>query len=166
MNQITVTESSVIVQVDPKWFGSFYSTQDQTNAGATATNKVTLNVTDIASGVSIVSNSRITIANSGVYNIAFSAQLEKTDSGDDTVQIWLQKNGQNVANTTTEVTIVGNNGKFVAAWNFFVAAQAGDYYELCWHSTDTAVSLQAQGTASNPSRPEIPSVILTVNQVA
>jgi hypothetical protein len=149
-----------------KYYGSFYSTQDQTNAGATSVNKMTLNTTDLSNGVTVVSNSRITIANPGVYNIAFSVQLEKTDSGDDAVQIWLQKGGVNVANTATEVTIVGNNGKFVAAWNFFVQAAAGDYYELCWHSADTAVSLQAQGTASNPTRPAIPSVIVTVNQVS
>jgi hypothetical protein len=166
MNTVTVSENDITVYVDPRWYGSFYSTQDQTNAGATSTNKMTYNVTDIANGVSIVSNSRITIANAGVYNIAFSVQLEKTDSGDDAVQIWLQKGGVNVDNTATEVTIVGNNGKFVAAWNFFVQAAAGDYFELCWHSADTAVSLQAQGTASNPTRPAIPSVILTVNQVA
>ena len=166
MNQVTVSENDIIVYVDPRWCGSFYSTADQANAGATATNKMTYNVTDISNGVSIVSNSRITIANAGVYNIAFSAQLEKTDAGDDAVQIWLQKGGVNVANSATEVTIVGNNGKFVAAWNFFVQAAAGDYYELCWHSTDTAVSLQAQAAMSNPSRPAIPSVILTVNQVA
>ena len=149
-----------------KYYGSFYSTQDQTNAGATSVNKVTMNQTDLSNGVTVVSNSRITIANPGVYNIAFSVQLEKTDSGDDAVQIWLQKGGVNVDNTATEVTIVGNNGKFVAAWNFFVQAAGGDYYELCWHSADTAVSLQAQGTASNPTRPAIPSVIVTVNQVS
>jgi hypothetical protein len=149
-----------------KYYGSFYSTQDQTNAGATSVNKVTMNQTDLSNGVTVVSNSRITIANPGVYNIAFSVQLEKTDSGDDAVQIWLQKGGVNVDNTATEVTIVGNNGKFVAAWNFFVQAAAGDYFELCWHSADTAVSLQAQGTASNPTRPAIPSVIVTVNQVS
>ena len=166
MNQVVIDNEQVTVYVDPRWCGSFYSTADQANAGATATNKMTYNVTDISNGVSIVSNSRITIANAGVYNIAFSAQLEKTDAGDDAVQIWLQKGGVNVANSATEVTIVGNNGKFVAAWNFFVQAAAGDYYELCWHSTDTAVSLQAQAAMSNPSRPAIPSVILTVNQVA
>jgi len=166
MNQVVVSNDQVTVYVDPKWYGSFYSTQDQTNAGATSTNKFTYNVTDISSGVSIVSNSRITIANSGVYNIAFSAQLQKSDSGDDAVQIWLQKNGQNIANTNTEVTIVGNNGKFVAAWNFFVQANAGDYYELCWHSSDTAVTIDYQAAASSPSRPAIPSIILTVNQVA
>jgi hypothetical protein len=149
-----------------KYYGSFYSTQDQPNAGATSVNKVTLNQTDLSNGVTVVSNSRITIANPGVYNIAFSAQMDKTDSGDDKVELWLCKNGDPVANSNTETTLVGNNGKHVAAWNFFVNAAAGDYYELCWNSADTSVFLNAVVAASNPTRPAIPSVIITVNQVS
>jgi len=163
---VTVTGTSIGVQVGPQsYYGSFYSTQDQTNAGATSVNKMTYNVTDISNGVSIVSNSRITIANAGVYNIQFSAQLDKSDSGDDTVQIWLCKNGSNIANTNTEMTLVGNNGKHVAAWNFFVNAAAGDYFELCWHSSDTEVFINYIAAATTPTRPAIPSVILTVNKV-
>ncbi len=161
MNQVTVQNDQVIVYVDPRWYGSFYSTQDQTNAASV--NKFTYNVTDLSNGVSIVSNSRITIANAGVYDIQFSAQLDKSDSGDDIVQIWLQKNGQNIANTNTEVVLMGNNAKNVAAWNWFVQANAGDYFEVAWYSPDSAVfaNYVAAGT-----RPAIPSIILTVNQVA
>jgi hypothetical protein len=163
--EIKITEQTVEIFDGRSFYGSFYSTQDQTNAGATATNKMTLNTTDIASGVSIVSNSRVTIANAGIYNIQFSAQLDKTDSGDDIVDIWLCKNGSPVANTNTQMTLVGNNGKHVAAWNFVVQASAGDYYEICWHSADTGVFLNYVAAASNPTRPAIPSVILTVTQI-
>jgi hypothetical protein len=163
--EINITEQTVEIFDGQSFYGSFYSTQDQTNAGATTVNKMTLNTTDIASGVSIVSNSRITIANPGIYNIQFSAQLDKTDSGDDVVDIWLCKNGSNVANSNTQTTLVGNNGKFVAAWNFVVAASAGDYFELCWRSADTGVFLNYVAAASNPTRPAIPSVILTVTQI-
>ena len=163
--EINITEQTVEIFDGRSFYGSFYSTQDQTNAGATATNTMTLNTTDIASGVSIVSNSRITIANAGIYNIQFSAQLDKTDSGDDIVDIWLCKNGSPVANTNTQTTLVGNNGKHVAAWNFVVQASAGDYYELCWHSADTGVFLNYVAAALNPTRPAIPSVILTVTQI-
>jgi len=166
MNTVTVSENDIFVYTDPRWYGSFYSTQDQTNAGATAVNKMTLNTTDLSNGVSIVSNSRITIANTGVYNIQFSAQLDKTDSGDDKVEIWLCKNGNNIANSNTETTLVGNNGKHVAAWNWFVQAAAGDYYEICWNAADTSVFLNSVVAASNPTRPAIPSVIVTVNQIA
>lgn len=163
---VTVDGNDINVQVgQPEYFGSFYSTQDQTNAGANTANKMTLNTTDISNGVSIVSSSRITIANAGVYNIQFSAQLDKTDSGDDVVDIWLQKNGSNVANSNTQTTLAGNNGKHVAAWNFFVNAAAGDYYELCWSSPDAAVFLNYVASQSTPTRPAIPSVILTVNKV-
>jgi hypothetical protein len=163
---VTVDGNNINVVVGPpEYFGSFYSTQDQTSAGANTANKMTLNTTDISNGVSIVSNSRITIANAGVYNIQFSAQLDKTDSGDDVVDIWLCKNGSNVANSNTQTTLTGNNGKHVAAWNFFVNAAAGDYYELCWSSPDAAVFLNYVAAASTPTRPAIPSVILTVNKV-
>jgi len=163
---VTVSGNDVNLIVGPlQYFGSFYSTQDQSSAGANQMNKMTLNTTDISNGVSIVSNSRITIANAGVYNIQFSAQLDKTDSGDDMVDIWLQKNGSNVANSNTQTTLVGNNGKHVAAWNFVVQASAGDYYEICWHSADTGVFLNYVAAASNPTRPAIPSVILTVTQI-
>lgn len=166
MNTVQVSENNVIVLVNPKWYGSFYSTQDQTNAGATSVNKMTYNVTDLSNGVTIVSNSRITIANSGTYNIQFSAQFDKTDGGDDSAQVWLMKNGSNVANTNTELTLHAQDGKAVAAWNFFVQAAAGDYFELAWHSSDTAMFINYIAAASNPTRPAIPSVILTVNQIA
>lgn len=163
---VTVTGTSIGVQVGPQeYYGSFYSTQDQNNSGATSVNKMTYNVTDINNGVSIVSNSRITIANAGIYNIQFSAQFDKTDSGDDKVDIWLCNNGSNVANTNTEFTLVGNSGKHVAAWNFFVNAAAGDYFELCWHSADVNVFINYVAAQTTPTRPAIPSVILTVNKV-
>lgn len=163
---VTISGTSIGVQVGPQsYYGSFYSTEDQTNVGATSVNKMTYNTIDISNGVSIVSSSRITIANAGVYNIQFSAQLDKSDSGDDTVQIWLCKNGNNVANSNTETTLVGNNGKHVAAWNWFVNAAAGDYYEICWHSSDVNVFINYIAAATTPTRPAIPSVILTVNKV-
>lgn len=163
---VSVSGDDVNVAVGPLYyFGSFYSTDDQISAGANTANKMTYNATDIANGVSIVSNSRITIANAGVYNIQFSAQLDKTDSGDDKLDIWLCKNGNPVANTNTETTLVGNNGKHVAAWNFFVQAAAADYYEICWSSPDASVFLNYVAAQSTPTRPAIPSVILTVNKV-
>ena len=162
--EINITEDVVqIFENGRKYYGAFCSTQDQTNAASV--NKMTYNVTELSSGVTIVSNSRITIANPGIYNIQFSAQFDKTDSGDDSVDIWLCKNGANVANTNTEFTLVGNNGKHLAAWNFLVSASAGDHFELCWYSADSQVFLNYVAAASNPTRPAIPSVILTVQQI-
>lgn len=148
-----------------KYYGSFYDTTLQGNSGATSANTMTFNTTDFASGVSIVDNSKITFAHTGKYDIQFSAQFDKTDSGTDDVEVWLSKNGNNVDWSSTSLSLVGNNAKLVAAWNFFVDANAGDYYELKWHSNDTDMRILARAGQSNPSRPQIPSIILTVNQV-
>jgi len=142
-------------------YGSFYDTTIQTNAVA-AGNAMKFNTTDFNSGVSIVSNSRITFTNAGKYNIAFSAQMEKTDGGTDTAEIWLKKNGNNEPFTNTKFYLVGNNAKMVAAWNFFVNASANDYYEIFWYSSDTNVRVLAEIAGA---RPAIPSIIMTVNQV-
>lgn len=164
--EITIDEQNVTVYDNgQKYYLSAYDTTDQTNAGATSANAMKYNTIDFSNGISIVSDSRITINKAGIYNIAFSAQLDKADSGDDMAEIWLRKNGINVVNSSTEITLVGNNGKHVAAWNWLVSAEANDYYEIMWHSTDTQLFLNYVTGGSNPSRPNIPSVILTVWQI-
>ena len=166
MSQINVTATDNQINVvvgEARYFGSFYSTADQTNADTE--NFITYNNTDLSNGVSIVSNSRITIANAGIYNIQFSAQLDKTDGGNDYIEIWLKKNGTNIANTSTVVTLHAQDGKSVAAWNWFVNAAAGDYYQIAWYSADANMFLNYIAGGSNPTRPAVPSVILTVNRV-
>jgi len=146
----------------PSYYLSAYDTTDQTNAGATAANIITYNTTDFSSGISIVSNSQITISNSGKYNIQFSAQFQKSSGGEDTVDIWFKKNGSNVADSNTRLTLSGNPGYIVAAWNFLVDASGGDYYELAWSSSDTTMELHHDSAGINPTRPAIPSIILSV----
>lgn len=161
-----VTNQEIKAIIGPEYFfGSFYSTADQANAGANQVNKMTYNLTDLSNGVSIVSNSRITIANSGFYNIQFSAQLFKTSGGTSKIDIWLSKNGSNVASTNTEMELTGNSNGSVAAWNLFVQASAYDYYKLCWSSADATISLNYTAPQTTPTRPAIPSIILTVNKI-
>jgi hypothetical protein len=174
---VTVTETNTGVTVTSPgpqgpvgggitgYCGSFFSSADQANAGANQVNNMTFNNTDFANGVSIVSNSQITIASAGKYNIQFSAQFTKTDSGDDSLDIWLAKNNSNIAWSNTTLQVLGNNGKIVAAWNWLVDAAAGDYYQIRWSSADAEVSLFKLENLTTPTRPNVPSVILTVNQV-
>jgi hypothetical protein len=162
---ITVNESNVSVfDGGQSNYISAYDTTNQMNSGGNGT-PLKYNTTVINNGISIVSNSRITFSNPGIYNIAFSAQLYKSDSGSDIVTIWLRKNGTNVGNTTTEVWLVGNDGRSVAAWNYLVSADANDYFEIVWFSADLAVFMDAVANLMSPSRPDIPSVILTVYQI-
>ena len=148
-------------------YGSFYSTQTQTNVAGTA-RSMSLNVTDITNGVSISGstdpfNTYIKTENAGVYNIQFSAQVDKTDSGTDEIWIWIRKNGTNLSDTATSLQLVGNGAHYVAAWNFFVNAAANDYFQLMWYSPDANVRLHAEPAFGVV--PGIPSLIVTANRV-
>jgi hypothetical protein len=162
-NSVTgqVSQSPIATLISSSFsVGAFNSTVTQSGSAAVS-QSMTFNNTDIANGISIVSNSRITIANSGTYNIQFSAQL-LAPTGADTVYIWLKKNGTNVSNTGTKL-VLANNEATVAAWNFVVPANAADYFELCWQNVGGHTQLLTEVASGNI--PAIPSVIITVTQV-
>ena len=149
-------------------YGSFYDTTTQTNPVANIARSMSFNTTDISNGVSISGstspfNTYIKTENPGVYNIQFSAQVDKTDGGTDDIVIWLRKNGIDLTDTATTLTLPTNNSKVVAAWNWFVNSAANDYYQIIWLSADTDLRLLAE--TAGGGHPGIPSVILTVNRV-
>jgi len=168
--QVTISATlsgSAIFNTATGSYGSFYDTTTQTNVASTA-RSMSFNTTDITNGVSISGstspfNTYIKTQNAGVYDIQFSAQVDKTDSGTDEIWIWLRKNGSNLADTATSLQLVGNGAHYVAAWNWFVNSAANDYYQIMWYSTDANVRLHAE--AGFGVVPGIPSVILTVNRV-
>jgi hypothetical protein len=142
-------------------YGSFYDTTTQTAAAINTAYAMTLNTTDLSAGVTVGSpTSRIYVDRPNVYNIQFSAQLDNTSGGDHLAYIWLRVNGTDVPNSASEIRIKGNNGELVAAWNFLYSLNAGEYFELMWSVTDTAVQIKAVAAAAPV--PGIPSVILTV----
>jgi hypothetical protein len=142
-------------------YGSFYDTTDQTAAVINTAYAMTFNSTDITNGVTIgTPTSRVYVDTHNVYNIQFSAQFVNTAGGTHNVWVWLRKNGTDVANSATTLRLQGNNAEAVAAWNFLLDMNAGDYFELMWEVSDLAVSLFADPASA--VHPAIPSVILTV----
>lgn len=148
--------------------GSFYDTTTQTNPVADQVNLMKWNsVYDAGDGTQYAvkkDTTRVYITQTGVYNIAFSAQLDKTGGGASDVFIWIRVNGQNVAYSATKMVIDGPNNEVVAAWNWVLTLGEGDYIELAWQSPDTNVILLAAPASGNI--PEIPSVIITVTWVS
>ena len=55
--------------------------------------------------------------------------------------------------------------KTVAAWNYMLELNAGDYVQLMWRTSDTRLELIHEGASTSPTRPAIPSVIVTAHQV-
>jgi len=142
-------------------YGSFYDLTDQTAALANTAYAMAFGNTDYSNGVTIGSpTSRVYVDRPGLYNIQFSAQLDKTSANAGNVWIWLDKNGSTVANSATQVTLQGSSAATVAAWNFLLEMNAGDYFRLMWSTDDTDCFIK-HDTAVAPV-PDIPSIILTV----
>jgi hypothetical protein len=130
---------------------------------------MSLNTTDITNGVSVSGstnpfNTYIKKQNAGVYNIQFSAQFDRTNSGTDVVYIWLRKNGIDIAESNASIIITGgaSASAIIAAWNWFVNSSANDYYQIMWSSGDTHVRILAETPAYGP---QVPSIIVTANRV-
>jgi len=149
-------------QLPRKRYGSFYDTTTQTAAVINTAYAMTYNTTDLSVGVNVgTPTSRVYVDTHNVYNIQFSAQLDKTAGGTASIWIWLRKNGVNVPDSTGQIQLQGNNAETLAVWNYLLDMNAGDYFELMWEVDDTSVQLTAfPATAVHPS---IPSVILTVS---
>jgi hypothetical protein len=147
-----------------KAYGSFFDTTTQSGSADTAY-AVKHNTTDFGSGVSIVSNTRITMAEAGIYTIISTQQFVHTQGSTVTITGWLRKNGTDVSNSGTDLRLKGNNAKDLYAINYFVSASAGDYYELIWSASDSDTEIQYTAARTSPTRPAVPSVITTVNRV-
>jgi len=151
-------------------YGGFSSTLDQTGS-TTAGTAMTCNTADITDGITLVSNSRFTVPNDGIYNFQFSAQFKNVANEQHIVTIWIKVNGSDLANSSTQVTVPArkNAGVFgfaVAAWNFYLDLNATDYVQLFWLPESTDVTLEALPSSVTPAYPAIPSLIVTMGQIA
>ena len=152
-------------------YGAFQDSTDQTAVSTTVAYPVTFNTTDFSNGVTVVSNSRITVTNAGIYNLQFSIQLTNTTNASQDVDIWFRVNGTNVANSNSRFGLAprkspGDPFHIIAALNYFVSLNATDYVEIVWRTTDTGVSIEQYAVSVSPTRPAVPSAIATLSFVS
>jgi hypothetical protein len=151
--------------------GAFQDSTDQTAANTTTAYAVTFNTTDFSNGVTMVSNSRITVADSGIWNLQFSLQFKNTSNDGQDVDIWFRKNNANIDNSNSRFHLParkasGDPSHLIAALNFFVSLVNNDYIEIMWRTTSTAVSIEHFDTSTSPTRPAVPSAIATMTFVS
>lgn len=158
-----------------KAYGSFYDMTDQTGlASAILTMKLADTDTSATNGVSVVNDgngdpTQITVSQTGVYDIQFSAQMIK-DSGNSATRatIWIRKNGIDVPDSATYISFPGNSVYIVAAWNWFIQLNSGEYAQLMWHidsNVDNGLLLAHESAGVTPVHPAVPSLIVTVNKI-
>ena len=151
-------------------YGQFYSNVTQTVASANTEYRFAFNNIDLSSNVSLgtgASNSQIIINQTGLYNIQFSAQVDKIAGGGTTASttIWFKKNGTAVPATSGFVTL-DQNLQVVQSWNILAnVTTAGDYYEIAYAASATVFSFPALPANVSVGYPATPSIIVTVTPV-
>lgn len=146
--------------------GSFYLTTQQTIPVINTAYAIPFNNTADANQVAIgTTTSHIVTSVAGYYNFQFSLQLAKTGGSNIGVWVWPRVNGVDIANSNTKLQLTGSSSsESVAAWNFVLPMNAGDYFELMWAADDTRAIIKAE--AANAFSPAIPPAILTATFVS
>jgi hypothetical protein len=151
--------------------GAFHDSTDQVAASTTVATAVIFGSTDISNGVTLSNSSRFNVTDSGVFNIQFSIQLKNTTNDSHDVDIWFRKNGTNVDNSNSRYhpparKSTGDPSHMIAALNFFIELNAGDYVEIIYKVDNVNVTLEHFAAGSSPTRPAVPSAIATVSFVS
>jgi hypothetical protein len=164
--QLTAISSSGITPA----YGQFWSNASQTVASANTEYRFSFNNSDPTSNVTLgtgASNSRIIINQIGLYNIQFSAQVDKALGGGTTASsyIWFKKNGTAVPDSAGFVTL-DQNLQVVQSWNLLAnVANVGDYYEIAYAASATVFSFPTIAGNAIIGYPASPSIIVTVTPV-
>lgn len=151
-------------------FGCFYNTTNQTFAAANTAYRVTLNTQDGHNGITL-SDSKMTVETAGTYNIQYSLQVSNTSTSNiGTIYVWFRKNGTDVVASNSKFSVVtshgGTDGYLIALSNLIVDLAANDYVEVMTSVDHTTVFLEAYTATSTPTKPSIPSSIVTINQLS
>lgn len=152
-------------------YGAFQDSTDQTAANTTTAYAITFNTTDFSNGVTLSNSSRINVTDAGIWNCQFSIQFKNTTNDTQDVDIWFRKNGTNIDNSNSRFNLSprkssGDPSHLIAAMNFFVSLDASDYIEIMWRVSDVGVSIEQYAAGTSPTRPSVPSAIVTMTFVS
>jgi len=152
-------------------YGAFQDSTDQVAANTTTAYAITFDTTDFSNGVTLSNLSRLNVSQSGIYNVQFSIQFTNTTNASQDVDVWFRKNGTNIDKSNSRFGFaprkgVGDPFHIIAAMNFFVNLNANDYVEIMWRPTDVGVSIEQYPAGTSPTRPAVPSAIVTLSFVS
>jgi hypothetical protein len=149
------------------------SNVDQELTSITTEELLTYDVVALSNGVRVVDNSKIYLPCSGQYLVTFSLQVSNRSNAIQEFEVWAKAAGVNYPSSRTRFDVPAR--KSVSIYSHVVPTITGiftvnepstDYLEIAWWASSTDVYIEHYAAESTPTRPEIPSVILTVNFVS
>jgi len=153
-----------------KPYGMFMDDADQTSAGVTSENIVRMNTPIFGSGIRVEDDTKLFFDYPGQYQINVSLQVVNQSNNIQEFELWAKNTGTNypLSNTRFDVPVRKSTG----VWGHAVPAISGiftvndpvnEYLEMAWWAESTDVYIEHYPARTNPTRPEIPSVILTAH---
>lgn len=139
--------------------GDFYSDIDQTAALINTEYIATFNSEHSAMGVTVESDTQITVEDDGVYQFVFTGQLTSGASPAVGTVVWAKLNGTEIPYSGRQNDITTVNANTIVTLNFFQVLSAGDYVEFAWAVSQTSTFLNA--TAPTGVFGGIPSASVT-----
>ena len=147
-----------------KYYGTFARTTNYTAAAANTAYAVPFDSTIISNGVSIgTPTSRIVVVESGFYSITCTLQYSSSNASVKIAYAWVRKNGTDVVQSSRLVSVDTNGGYRLGVLNESVSLLAGDYIEIMFAATDTAVIMAAVGATA--FAPGSPAANLSIQQI-
>ena len=151
-------------------YAAIQRTTDKTFTINTAT-EITFDTNDFLNGCSNDGTNGILVERAGLYNYQFSVQWSNTDSQEQDAWVWLRVNNTDVPGTGSQFTIPSKhgsvNGHLIAAANFYVQLNAGDYVKMFAAVSSTTVFMEHYPVQTTPfAMPSIPSVVATLSFVS
>lgn len=152
-------------------YGSWQNTTTHSAASTTVAYPIDLDTIDFQDGIQLLSSSHLKVLYSGIYNVQFSLQLSSLSNATEEVDVWFRKNGTDIPSSNSSFGLAPRKSasdpyKVIASLNYFASLAANDYIELVWRTSSTSVSIAAFTGLTSPTRPNIPSVIVTMLYVS
>lgn len=154
-------------------YAMLMSNQDQTSAGITSENLIAYDVPVFQYGIRVENSTRLKFDYAGQYLIVVNCQFTNRSNAVGEFELWAKNTGVNYPLSNTRFDIPAR--KSVSIWSHVVAVINGiftvnnpetEYLEIAWWSDNADVYLEHYAAGTSPTRPEIPSVILTANLVS
>jgi hypothetical protein len=148
-------------------------TSDQASGGVTVANVLQYNQPVILNGVEVRNGGEIWFERAGQYLVTFSLQVTNRSNDEQVFEVWAAYNGTNYPLSNTRFDLPAR--KSSSDWSHAVPAIAGiftvsdpdnDYLTIKWWASSTEVFIEHYPANVGPVRPEIPSVIMTINFVS
>lgn len=149
------------------------SDEDQPNASITGANQLSFNQPIITQGIRVENTDEIYFDQPGQYLVTFRLQISNRGNAVQEFEIWAGYNGSNypLSNTRFDVparksvSIYGHTVPTITGI-FTVTNPDTEYLTIKWWADSTDVFLEHYAAGTSPTRPEIPSVIMTINFVS